>query len=684
MSEQGSQEGGAGRLAALTDVSRVGVASEHTRLMALGVVMGLLGGLAAWGFDAVAVAVGQLLLGTGEPSVEGSAWWRRLLAPGVGGLASGAVIAMVSARGRPQSIPDVIEGVVLNQGQLRLREGVASALAAAFAVGSGHSGGREGPIVQLAASIGSRFCRTFGVAPVRARVLVAAGAAAGISASFNTPIAGAFFALEILLGNFALDLFAPVVVASVTGTVVGQALLGGDRIALDFAAAPLQSPLELLVYPLLGVVCGLAAVGFRWVLLQSVPAWDRTRVPTWARPAAAGVATGLFAAMGAAAVMGNGYAFVEQTIEGHGPAVAVLVLLLVAKITATALTNGARSGAGIFSPSLFVGAVVGTIFGRAVGAVWPMASDAGAYGMVGMGAVAAAMTQAPLTMLFMLFELTRNFQVLLPLVLTIAVANVVSAAFGGQSIYLERLARRGVRLDRGREELVMYDLRVADLVSDVSGLTIRPDATVDELLQRLLARRFDMIYVVDAERRYLGLIDIHDVKALLVAPGTGRVADVVNGRVPTLREAMPLADALPLFFRAGIEALPVIDDGGRLVGHLLERDVVGAYHREILKKDALFAKVASSRGGHDFFELPEGHVMDALDVQPAWVGRTLRDLHLPAEAGVTVIAVDVFDSAKGAHTRCPADVSRPLAAGDRLVVVGPEAGVEGLRHPPAG
>jgi CIC family chloride channel protein len=381
--------------------------------------------------------------------------------------------------------------------------------------------------------------------------------------------------------------------------------------------------------------------------------------------------------------MGNGYSHMQALLAGGVRSDAVFLLaLLAAKVLATAVTSGGRTGAGLFAPSLFVGAVAGTLVGAMVQTVWPgHAEAAGAYGMVGMGAVAAAVLHAPITMTLMLFEMTGNYAVILPLLLALATAGAASAAFRNRSLYDIELDHLGLTLARGREELVMYRLAVRDVMrGEVERL--HADAPLAELVERFLSRRVDEVFVVDAEGRLVRVVDIQDVKGLLGTPSTGRTAaDVQTRPVPSVHPETPLAAALPLFFDAGVEQLPVLDQDGVLVGVLAERDVVAAYDREVLRHDARLARIESTVDDvrqTDFVELPPGQVVEVVEAGAAMAGRTLRELALPHRHGCTVVAVSEWDAERGEHQRRPADLDRKLDARDRLVLVGSADGVARL------
>lgn len=617
---------------------RAVVDHEATRLLVAGVVVGILGGSAAGAFDFVMIGVGNQILGTAEPAVTAPVWWRALLGPAFCGLVAGPLIAWGTTRGRPQSVPDVMERVQLDAPSLTLRDGLISALGAAFVVGGGHSGGREGPIVQVSASLAAAVCGPLGLPPRHFRTLTAAGAAAGVAASFNTPLGGAFFALEILLGDFGVESFAPVVAATVTGTVVGQALLG-DRIALHLPAFTLESPFELAFYLVLGGVSGLVAVGFKRAILWGSDASERTGIPLPLRSGAAGVLLGVSAALGGNELMGNGYAWMEQSIaDTQTVTLALLMVLLVTKVAATTVTFGGRGGAGLFAPSLYLGAVTGLIVGQIATVVAPgEVPSAGAYGMVGMGAVAAGVLHAPITMTLMLFEMTGNYRVILPLLVSLASAGLVSRLLGSESIYESELRRRGITLARPHERRLLDDLTVGDLMRDVSIDGMAPT------------------FLTDADGR-------------LVTGGESTTTS------EGIRADQPLATVVPSFFNAQVAALPVVDTSGKLIGVLHERDVIAAYHRFLERRDTLLARFESGPAGArttGFIELPEGYGVEVIEVREGDVGRSLRELDLARRDGSLVLAHNVWDAEAGTWHRRPVDAARTLARGDRLVVLGP-------------
>ena len=657
--------------------------AETTRLLVAGVIVGVLAGVAAGAFDKAMTSVGWLVLGQAEPAANAPAFWPALLGPTFCGVLGGAIILFLTKHGRAQGVPHVVARTRLRDQELSGRDGFWGAVAAAIVVGGGHSGGREGPIIQLSATMATKVCKWLGINPSQARVLVAAGGGAGIAASFNTPVGGSFFALEIILGNFAVQSFAPVVAATVCGTVVGQALLG-TRIALHLPRFTLMSPLELIFYVILGLISGVVAVLFKRALAAGRERLAHFDVPLPVRTGLAGLAVGAVAASGMYQVMGNGYAYMEVLIGGEsGATLGFLAFLFVAKIVATTFTAAGRGGSGIFAPSLFLGAVVGTGLGGIVQHLAPgHVEAAGAYGMVGMGAVAAAVLHAPITMTLMLFEMTGNYQVILPLLLAHAVAGIVSAAMHSDSIYISELEHMGLDLDEAREGLIMYDLRVKDIMRQRDVFTVVKSTPLKTLLELFLAEEIEEVYVVDEGGRYEGMIDLQRVKTLLGHPeASATIPELEGHHVPPAHPDQPLADTLALFFRMAVDEIPVVDEGGRLVGVLAERDVVAAYYSEVLDKDVLLARVEVGPDEDrqtDFVELPPGQAIEIIDVRGPLAGQTLRDLRLPQRFGCTVMAISVHDPELGRWTRHAPNADMLLNDGDRIVVFGPTDKVEAL------
>lgn len=651
---------------------------ERTRILGLAVLVGAIGGLSAVTFELAMEAIGILVLGTSEPSITDIPPWRAIVGAIAASVVCGWVGYRLTSHGRPQGIPDVIEAVRLKR-PLSWRDGLASAGAALLAIGGGQSAGREGPIVQVGATVASLIGARLHVSPSTARALTAAGAAAGIAASFNSPLGGAFFAMETVLGTFALDAFAPVVVASVTGTVVGQLMLG-DRLALQLPPMHMESLSELLMYPILGIACGAVTVALRGTLRLSSARLSALPLPPELRPLLSGVLVGVLAAVGLPHVMGNGYPLMQEVISGKVVlGTGMLALILVAKIAASALAYGGRSGGGMFAPTLFLGAITGELVGSIGHQLAPMlVPDTGMLAVVGMGAVAAAAAHAPVTMALMIAEMTGNYAIILPLLVAIAIATVIANAADRHSLYVQALVDRGVRLEPSQGDAVPKDLTVRDVMLDRGFVAVASELGTEALAKLFLERRQDEVFVVGGTG-VVGRVAIQDVDAQLREPDARRTTAASLARtLPSFRDHDPVSALLDSFARTGFDLAPVLDDTGRLVGIATDRSVFAGLNRAILRRDTQLESGAADDRRTDPVALPDGFEVATLDIGSA-AGLCLEDLDLPRRLGVTVLAVDGWSEADQQFVRRPPSAAVRFGPRDRLVVIGPTEKLAALR-----
>src|SRR4051812_41824475 len=425
--------------------------------VALALLVGTGAGLAAVTFRWLITHAGLVFTGYpdysavgphGHPGHRWLPWtggWFLLLAPVAGGLLYGPLVHRFAREARGHGVPEVMNAVSQRGGRIPGKVAVVKALASAICIGSGGSVGREGPIVQIGSALGSRLGQLLKLPESRLRVLVACGAAGGIAATFNAPIAGVFFALELLLVNFAAEAFGLVVLSAVTASVIGRALLG-DAPFLHLPAFALRDPREYLFYALLGLVAGSVGVLFTRVLYAVEDACDWAwRGPEWARPAVGGLLLGGLLLV-LPQMYGVGYPVLQAGVEGRY-ALGFLLVLLLAKMIATSLTIGIGGSGGVFAPSLFCGAMLGAAVGIVAQHVAPgVVGPSGAYALVGMGAVFAGAARAPITAVLILVELSGEYTIVLPLMLAIVLATAVSKALARDTVYTLKLRRRGIDL----------------------------------------------------------------------------------------------------------------------------------------------------------------------------------------------------------------------------------------------
>ncbi|MGW1195522.1 chloride channel protein [Streptomyces sp. NPDC002536] len=495
-----------------------------------------------------------------------------LLAPVVGGLLYGPLAGRCAKEARGHGVAEVMLAVARRGGRIDPRAGAVGALASALCIGSGGSLGREGPVVQLASALGSAVGRVTRADGHRMRLLTACGAAGGIAATFNTPLAGVFFAMELVLRDFTLEAFAAVTLASVTADVIGRAAFGTTA----FLALPLFHVDHLVQFPLfalLGVAAGAAGAGFTRVLCLVEGACDRLwRGPQWLRPAVGGLLLGALL-LALPEMYGMGGPVVEKALHG-GYLSAFLLLLLVGKMLAASLTIGIGGSGGVFAPSLFIGAMLGAGYGAAVHRLLPGAGGtAGAYALVGMGAVFAGASRAPITAAVVLFELTAEYTVVLPLMLAVVVATLTSRLLGRDTVYTLGLRRRGIDIT-GSAPRPRFDGRSVATVMERPPDPLPAATELSEAARRLGMPGCGVLPVVGSSGRFLGTVDAGRIARALAEepvndleppPTTGQIAALTAHVGPD----MPLHAAVATLVSSRGDPVPVLDPGcDRLVGWL--------------------------------------------------------------------------------------------------------------------
>ncbi len=504
--------------------------------------------------------------------------------PAGGALLAGLMISRWAGEAKGHGVPQVIKAVALNDGRMRPQVAVVKTLASALTIGSGGSAGQEGPMVQIGSTIGSTIAQRLNLSPNRTRILVASGAAAGISATFNAPFAGVLFALEVILGEFRLESFSPVVIASVISNIVWHEVQGAEPV-FHIPAYALESPLEIPLYMVLGVLCGIVGVNFGKTLTLAEGWAERMPGPDWFKPAVGGALLGVLAMLVGPEILGNGYETISLTMAGTMP-FWPLAFLVILKTLATNLTLGTGASGGIFAPALFMGAATGGAFGVVANAVLPAyTAGAGAYAVVGMAAVVASATHAPLTAMLIIFEMTGNYDMMLPVMLCSVIATLFARRVAPESIYLMKLAREGIHLRSGRDVLVLERLRVRDVMhTDV--VTVRNDASLAAILGKIQTTSHSSFPVLNAEGRYIGMLSFDSVRAALTEVELRFLliaADFVMTDYLTTTPAEDLHAVLQKMQRQDVTSLPVVsaDDPTQLVGVVSYVDVIGAYNSEV-------------------------------------------------------------------------------------------------------
>jgi CIC family chloride channel protein len=558
--------------------------NRHVGSVLLAVLIGLTTGFAAIAFRELIQFFNFVLLERTLAWAEATLPLGRAALPvitGAGGLTVGLLVHFFAREAKGHGVPEVMAAVAVRGGIIRPRVAVVKALASSICIGSGGSAGREGPIVQIGSSIGSSVGQLLHLSAQRVRTLVGCGAAAGIAATFNAPVAGALFSLEVILGDFGFANFAPVVVSSVVGAAVGRWYFGNTP-SLTVLHFHLRSWEEFFLYALLGVIAGVAGVLFTRSLYGEEDFFDRAikAIPSPVRTMAGGVLVGTVGIF-LPQILGTGYGPIDAAVSNMYP-FHFLLLLFAAKMFATSTTLGSGGSGGIFAPSLFMGATLGGAFGAAARFVFPgSTAQPGAYALVGMGAMVAAATHAPLTAVVILFEMTDNYSVILPLMTACVVALVVSRRLNHLSIYTTKLKRAGIELREGKDVDVLKSINARDVMrrefeTVYSGMLFR------DLLEFVQTARQNSFPVVDAGNRLVGVISMQNLRRWINERSFSNVVvaeELAKRDIVTVSEDETLYTVWDKFERLDVESLPVVrtDDPGSLAGLLFRKDAYAAY-----------------------------------------------------------------------------------------------------------
>jgi CIC family chloride channel protein len=567
--------------------------SESGIIMISALVVGAGAGLGAAFFRWLIRTTQTLAYGVLGGHLQNISPWYLVIIPAIGGAIYGPLIYRFAREAKGHGVPEVMEAVALHGGRIRPRVAVIKSLASGLCIGTGGSVGREGPIAQIGSALGSTVGQLLHLSGERVRNLVACGAAGGIAATFNAPIAGSLFALEVILGRLEATYFGAVVISSVTADVVAHAFQEGT-FAFTVPQYALISPWELILYAVLGLLAAIGAVGFIRLLYLSEDLWDQVRLPEYIKPIAGGLLLGIIglltfkAADGFPRVFGVGYNSIGDVLFGRLVSKVVLTLF-VFKLLATVLTLGAGGSGGIFAPSLFMGAMMGTVFGRIAHHLFPaVTAPAGAYAMVGMAAFFSGAAHAPATAILILFEMTGDYRIVLPLMLATVISTFVSRMLSRDSIYTLKLTRRGIHLEQGRDIDIMQGVTVGEAMStDVDKVPLK--LSLEQLADKFAQTHSHGFVVVDESGDLAGVVSIRDLEqAMAQGPANGRtVADIATTEdlLVCLPEE-PMWKALRTMGPRDVNQLPVVKQEGsrQLVGLLRRRDIIQAYNHAITKK----------------------------------------------------------------------------------------------------
>ncbi len=595
--------------------------------------------------------------------------------PVLGGLAAGGLRMLGERlmRTRPIVGPaGVIEAVAQHGGRLHGRGALIGGLGTGVSIGSGGSCGHEGPSVAIGATVGAVVARFLGLRMRRHVAMVGAGCAGGLAAAFNAPLAGVIFTVELVFGGSiggtvgTMSVFIPLIVAAVSGTVTSHAIFG-DHTEFQLPVHEAASLADFGFYLLLALAAGLVGVAMGRAILFARARFGRLKLPPWTKPAVGALGVGLVAAAVSSDLLGPGRHIVSDALHGNLVWQWALILLGL-KIIVTALTLGSGGFGGAFMPALYVGACLGTLVGTLAHMVLGAEAQAvGAYALVGMGATFAGLMQAPLTPIVMLFELTQDYAIILPLMLGCILALLVSRRMNGKGLYRMQLEARGVVLGHEAEGEVMKRGLVRELMLAPRDV-LTESAELEQIRRVCVESGLGATFVTDAEGLVVGYIDGNQLARRMLHGEiqSGSVAHQLMGqaRLTFIYPTDTLAGAMLAFSRAEQEVLPVVDRERRLLGVIRRGDLIAHYSDKVLGQQQEIVQITAGGRPDQELELGKGIILERVVVGRRWAGKSLRELDLRGRTGVQVLEWTRADRL------LPLDPDQPLHAGDTVALAG--------------
>jgi CIC family chloride channel protein len=661
--------------------------SETTALIGMAIVVGAGTGLGAVLFIRLIALLQNLFFVQGAAALGFLGPGLLILIPAVGGLLAGPIISFFAKEAKGHGVPEVMQAIALRGGRIRPRVVVAKIAASALCIGSGGSVGREGPIVQVGAALGSTVGQWLQFSETRIRNLVACGAAAGIAATFNAPIAGVVFAMEIILGELRIGDLGNVVISAVTASTISRIFLG-DFPAFSIPFYSMRTPWELFFYIILGILAAVTAVGFIRLLYGFEDFFDALRIPDAVKPAIGGALLGGLALgyplilglpgsfqAGAALpeIFGTGFTTIEQALLGNLPFTLLLALVFL-KPLATSLTLGTGNSGGVFAPALFLGAALGGAFGAVVERFAPgLTAGPGAFAVVGMAAVFAGAARAPFTAFLIVFEMTNDYRMILPLMAGVIVSLILAERLHPESIYTLKLARRGIHLKSGRDVDVMDTVRVEEIMVR-DPVTVPIDMPVAKLAGEFIRTGRHGFPVLLQDGSLCGMVSLEDYRRVAQEgtepPESLRVGDIATCTIICMYPDETVGAAMRRMAPRDLSRLPVVarDNPRRLLGVVRRNDIVRAYEYGTLRREEARERAERTKLVNDsraqFFDL-------TLATGSPAAGKAVSQVPLPRAAVLVMIR-------RGKDLLIPHGDTR-LEAGDVVTVLCERAHLEAAR-----
>jgi CIC family chloride channel protein len=666
---------------------------EGLVLLILSVIVGATTGLASVFFVKLIFAIQDFSYTSISSALPFVGKWIYIIVPVTGGLLVGPLI-LFAKEAKGHGVPEVMQALILRGGRIRPRVAVAKIMASALCIGTGGSAGREGPIIQVGSALGSAIGQVLRLSDERIRNLVACGAAAGIAATFNAPIAGVAFAIEVLMCGLQMRAFGNVVIAAVAASVVSRSLIG-DTFAFQVPTYSMNSPLDIILYLILGLTAAFVGIMFMKMLNYSEDVFDKWKFPQILKPAVGGVLLGILGlaymnlpglefSSGAGAhgggletpiphMYGSGFPFIEAAIQGNA-GLWLLVILIFIKPLATAFTLGSGNSGGVFAPSLFIGAMLGGTMGHFFSLWFPsIVGNTGAFALVGMAALFSATARAPLTAMLIVFEMSNDYSMILPLMVAGVAASYFSQWLHPESIYTMKLAKRGVRFVEGRDMDIMQGVKISEVMKG-RPVTIHKDQYFSDAMALFQEKNLLGFPVLQDGEKLWGILTLQDMhraqsKENFTSRGL-KVSDFAVEDPVTVFPDEPIWAAIQKMSPRDLARLPVIsrDGTGRLIGLISRSDILRAYDVGVVRKQR--GQIVEHQV--DLRQSKEnGFVEFVLKEEDTCTNALIKDLSLPDTINMVSIKRSGQIIIPKGHTR--------IEVGDVITVYGRLKAIEGIK-----
>ncbi|MES0491339.1 MAG: chloride channel protein [Leptospirales bacterium] len=614
------------------------------------------------------------------------------LMPMLGGLAVGLLVYLRNKDGQGGGVEETIKLIRLKRKPISLYDIILRFVTSIITLGTGGSAGKEGPVVHLGGGAGAWLGKTLRFPDSYIKTLAAAGVAAAIAAAFQAPIAGSFFALEILLASFALDTFSMIIVAAVTATAVSQVFQHHTH-QLHIVTHVFENPINMIFFVAAGILGGFVTIVFIRSLHLSEDLFKKLPIPRWLMPAAGGLLMGGIAFF-FPLVYSEGYNIMNLLLTGQfdslvyyvpgiiGSSLALtLIVMLVVKIIATTATLGSGGSGGTIVPALFIGTNLGAILATVAGQLFPEIDiPHSTWVLVGMSSVLAPMTQAPIFSVMLFFELTQSYEVILPVLIVVTISTLLTRHFINGSLYSVSMEKQGIRLYQGMEQSVMETILVKEVAHSRINM-IDQNVTLSTIINGFFHSHFTAGFVVNKDEMFLGVITLEQVKRfikneslcdLLLASEVAHEKNIWVTPDDNLMRALEIMDKTDLVF------LPVISNttDRKPVAYVTRKDIVSVYNRSVIKRGTqnILLDQDGQSSMNNYLQIGDEFKIETLQVPRPWINKTLKELDLRVKYNLTVVGIKKEEEI----SYIMPDIIYKFKKGDTITVVGKSEDLENL------